>query len=101
MRWGCKRTPKNFELVKIRENPWKSKQNLLNLGQICENLRKIPENTGKYDAQRLQNHMQTFSWRSSKKLFRQVWRNSGKNPSHPQKFACSYTYEPIYKIIAG
>jgi len=22
----------------------------------------------------------------------QVWENSGKNPSHPQKFACSYTY---------
>jgi len=27
-----------------------------------------------------------------KKLFGQVWGNSGKNPSHPQKFACSYTY---------
>ena len=26
------------------------------------------------------------------KLFGQVRRNSGKNPSHPQKFACSYTY---------
>jgi len=26
----------------------------------------------------------------------QVWRNSGKNASHPQKFACccSYTYTP-------
>jgi len=25
-------------------------------------------------------------------FFGQVWQNSGKNPSHPQKFACSYTY---------
>jgi len=26
------------------------------------------------------------------KLFRQVWGTSGKNPSHAQKFACSYSY---------
>jgi len=25
-------------------------------------------------------------------FFGQVWENLGKNPSHPQKFACSYTY---------
>jgi len=25
-------------------------------------------------------------------FFRQVWENSDKTPSHPQKFACSYTY---------
>jgi len=25
-------------------------------------------------------------------LFRQVWENSGKNPSQPQKCACSYSY---------
>jgi len=24
--------------------------------------------------------------------FGQVWENSGKNPLHPQKFVCSYTY---------
>ena len=28
----------------------------------------------------------------SQKLFGQVRAYSGKNPSHPQKFACSYTY---------
>jgi len=27
------------------------------------------------------------------KGFRESLGNSGKNPSHPQKFACSYTYE--------
>jgi len=47
--------------------------------------------------------MKTFFWRSSeiryscsaqkvaKHFYGQVWGNSGKNPSHPQKFACSYT----------
>jgi len=25
-------------------------------------------------------------------FFGQVWGNVGKNPSHPQNFACSYTY---------
>jgi len=25
-------------------------------------------------------------------LFEQVWGNSGKNPSHLQKVACSYTF---------
>jgi len=30
--------------------------------------------------------------RVAQKLFGRVWGNSGKNLSHPQKFACSYTY---------
>jgi len=29
-------------------------------------------------------------------FFGQVWGTSGKNPSHPQKFACSYTYASPY-----
>jgi len=29
----------------------------------------------------------------AQKFFGQFWGNSGKNLSHPQKFACSYTYE--------
>ena len=29
--------------------------------------------------------------KSTKNLFRQVWKKLDKNPSHPQKFACSYT----------
>jgi len=28
----------------------------------------------------------------SLEFFGQVWGNLGKNHSHPQKFACSYTY---------
>jgi len=38
----CKRAPKSFDLSKVREN----------LGNIYEDIRKIPENTGKNGAQR-------------------------------------------------
>jgi len=31
--------------------------------------------------------------KGAQKLFGKVWGNSGKNLSHPKKFACSYTYE--------
>jgi len=31
-------------------------------------------------------------------IFGQVWENSGKNPSYPQKFACFYTYAVEYRI---
>jgi len=33
--------------------------------------------------------------KGSQKLFGQVWGNSGKNPLHPQKFACSCTYDLV------
>jgi len=32
-----------------------------------------------------------FTQKSAKNFFGQVWENSGKNPSHLQTFACSYT----------
>ena len=55
-----------------------------------------------------EKHIKTFLWtshqkkvfmilwekfigKSAQKLFGQVWGNSGKSPSHPQKFACSDT----------
>ena len=37
-----------------------------------------------------------FVGKVAQKRFGQVWVNSGKNPSHPQKFACSYTYAREY-----
>jgi len=33
-----------------------------------------------------------FAGKVTQKPFGQVWENSGKNPSHPQTFACSSTY---------
>jgi len=105
MRW-CKRTQKS----------WFAK----NLGRILENLSKIPENPGKNGTQRCfdfkkwcsplaEKHMKSLfegqtkkrsSWslwekicrRSRTKTFQaKIWGNSGKNPSNPQKFACSCT----------
>jgi len=35
---------------------------------------------------------QKRSGKVARQLFGQVWENLGKNPLHPQKFACSYTY---------
>jgi len=37
-------------------------------------------------------HEKIFAQKVAKKFFGQVWGNSGNNPSHPQKCACSYTY---------
>jgi len=34
-------------------------------------------------------------------LFGQVWENSGKNPAHPQKFACSYAYCMFWTTKTG
>ena len=60
------------------------------------------------------SHQKRSSWslweKLPKKLFGQVWGNSGKNPSHSQKFACSYTYDektpqpplpPFWKVGGG
>ena len=116
---GVQAHPQKFWFDDIRTKPWKFGRNQGNLCKFCENLHKIPENLGelpkittKNGAQHAliwensaQNHMKTFFWRSSKlrsscnaqkmtnNFFGQIWRKSGKNPSHPQKCACSYTYE--------
>jgi len=92
-----KRTPKSFDLSKI----WAKSQ---------KNFGKIPENLGKNGAQHLQKTNENLFlevtpqkvliifvgenvWgKEAQKLFGQVWKNSSKNPSHSQKFACSYTY---------
>ena len=100
LRW-CKRTPKGF--------------------YFSENLRKIPENPGINGAQRcLTSKNDTQSWQKNTrrsffgghtkkclhdlcwrkfvskiahKTFRASLGNSGKNPSHSQKFACSSPYD--------
>jgi len=94
---------------------------LENLGRILENLGRILVNPGKNGAQRclisknsirrLQKNARRrvfgghteeglhdlcgrkFVAKSrTRSLFGQVCANSGKSPSHPQKFACSYNY---------
>ena len=36
----------------------------------------------------------------ARQLFGQVWENLGKNPLHPQNYACSYTYEFVRADLA-
>jgi len=40
----------------------------------------------------LKGHTKKRSAKVAQKLFWEVWKNLGKNPLHPQKFACSCTY---------
>ena len=74
-----------------------------NPGKISENLRKLPENLSKNGGQHaliwkqwLPNwHEELFlEVTSFEVFFGQVWENPGKIPSHPPKFARSYTYGP-------
>jgi len=84
-----------------------------NPGKIPENLGKITGNLGKISEIRAKMEPNVLwfekmvTWRvffrrsseiwssytkSGQIFFGQVWGNLGKNPSHPQKFTCSYTY---------
>ena len=77
---GCKHTHKSFDLVKIRGN----------LGKISENFHKIPKNLSK-SLKMWARMALKMTWRAFflevtfyGAFFRQVWENSGKNPSHPK-----------------
>jgi len=79
---------------------WRSCFYLVLFGQIRGILGKFGGNLGKYgawsaliwkNAPDMKRNAVVFFWRS---FFRQ-WGNLGKNPSHPQKFACSYTYGSV------
>jgi len=119
-RRGCKHTPKSFDVVKIREKFLKIGKIRRNLGKICENLCKTPENLGKLPEKTAKwrptcfvlkklaanvyritlkfcsfkngLHEKIFAQKVVQNFFGTVRGNSGKNPSHPKKFACSYTY---------
>jgi len=76
--------PKSFDLVKIREkmapNTWRITWRPFFGGH--------PKNG---------RHEKLFAQKVVHNFFGQVWENLGKNPSHPQKFACSYTYVSGYR----
>jgi len=86
--------------------PYKPSKYRGNLGKISEYLQnswkseQTPESMSENGVNGVQNNMKSFFWRS---LFMeyQVWNNSGKNLSHPQKVACSYTYMLHYPFILG
>ena len=88
------RTLKNIDLVKSRA---KSLKICGNLGKISENLHKIPENLSK-PLKIWAKMAPKITWRVFFgghflwSFFRASLGEFGNNPSHPQKFACSYTY---------
>jgi len=96
----------------IVENPGKIPENV---GNIRENLGKIPENLKKslniyakslkFRAKMAPNvcrkisedhifggHTKNWLAKVARKLYGQVFENLGKNPLHPQTYACTYTY---------
>ena len=101
---------KNFDLVKIRQNPIKSG---LNLWEHSKTPRKSEQKWRPtcFDLNIMAPEMtwRAFFWRSHgaridmksfflevtyfEVFFGQVWENPGKIPSHPKKFDCSYTYD--------
>jgi len=114
-RWrvqGWKRTPKAFDVSKIRAKYLKIWANYL---KIWANYLKIWANYLKIRAKLASNVVglapnqwritrriflevtpkgvweEIFARKVARKLLREVWGNSGKIFSHPQKFACSYT----------
>jgi len=107
---ACKRTPESCDLVKIRENSLKIREKSV---EICAKSVKTFAKSLKIWANSLKTRAKMApnvlgfekKWHStcyglqkwcpkshdifSPKIFR---GNSGKNPSHTQKFTCSYTY---------
>jgi len=89
---GARAPPKVLICRKSWQTPWKSGQT------ACKYKQKWRPTRGEWHGD--------FFWKSSqkkmcmicvvgnirKKRFGQIWGNSGKNPSHPRKFACSYTH---------
>jgi len=104
---GCNRTPQSIDF----EKPGKSPQPL---GKIFENLHKLPENLSKkwrptcFDLKKMAPELKwraLFGGHFCLIFFRACWKNLDKIPSHPQKFACSYTYgyatSKVQKKISG
>ena len=99
-RRGCSRwkyIPTSFDLVKIRAKSV----------EIWAKSLKILSNSRKYE-QKWRPTAPKITWRAffwmslfMESHFGQVWENSGKNPLHPQKFGCSYTYEFNRKQVAS
>jgi len=94
-RWGCrgcKRTRKSFDLVKIRVKSVEFWEKSLKTFKKSWKSKVAPNLLWKKLEPRIARRV--FLVVTFLELFGQVWENSGKNPSHPQKFAYSYTYVP-------
>jgi len=99
---GCKRTPKNFDLSKIRAKSLKSwakmAANVVWFQQMAPNISRKHMKTffGCHTKKRYSwsvIFVEKFCRECPTKLFGQVWENSVKNLLHPQKFASP---KPMY-----
>ena len=102
--WFYKKAPK----IKMQTFLfWRSYLYLVLFGQISGNLGKFGGNLGKmalevffgfkkyaeHEKKRICFFGDHFLW-----IFWAIWGILGKNPSHPQKFACSYTYACFFHL---
>ena len=82
-------------LWKPSQNPWKYEQKwhptCFDLKQLAANVRRNTCRPFFHSKNSL--HEKIFTQKLAQKFFGHVWGNSGKRPSHPQTFACSYTYD--------
>jgi len=96
---GCKCTPENFDFLKVWAKALKIRVSMA--PSVVWLQRMAPKVSKKTWRPFFGGHTKKRSWWSlwekicrqncTKKLFCQVWGNSGKNPPHSQKFTCSYT----------
>ena len=86
---GWKRTPKSFDLLKSGQ---KWRPTLFEFKKWCPTCAEKHMNPFLEATPKRVLYGRKFVSKSHTKLFGQVWGTSGKNPSHAQKFACSYTY---------
>ena len=77
---------------------WKSGPNPLKSGQ---NLREPSKTHWKSEQQWRPNWYEElfFGGHFFEAIFGQVWESPGKFPSHPQNFACSYTYASLLLLL--
>ena len=101
-RWGCNRTPKVLIWWKSGRNPIQSGQNPPKSGQNLWEPSKTPWKSEQkwrpicFDLKIMAPELTRrafFEVTLYEVFFGQVWENPSKIPSHPQKFACSYTYD--------
>jgi len=98
---GVQAPPKSFDLLKILAKSLKIWVKSLKIWaktapNVCRKTQIRPffrGHTKNRTSCSLQEKMEKIWATGAQKLFGQVWGNSGKNPSHPQTFACSYTYD--------
>ena len=93
----CKRTTKSFHLMKIRAKSVEICAKSLKPSRNPCKSEQTTENMNKNGAQRRPKEHEELLFRRSEFFLGHVWENSGKNPSHPQKLACSLLHHHRFR----